>query len=89
MARVVDNTRTIPVGRKNPYYPLNVPVQVMFSNWVRHKEGIITKELDMNGDIYWFTITGGPARGKKYSLLAVPPLEVLVDGEAWDCNIRA
>ena len=80
---------TIPIGKKDPMYPLNVPVEVILPNWVRHKTGIITKTLDMNRDIYTFTIIQGPARNKKYYLNANPPIEVLLDGVVWDCWMRA
>lgn len=91
MARVLTKSLTIPIGKKDPLYPLNVLVHVIYPNWKRHKAGVITREYQPgpDGDRYLFTITAGYARGKQYYLGANPPQEVLVDGEPWDIRIRA
>ena len=89
MASTVRKNLTMPIGVKDPLYPLGVPVQIIYPSWVRHKEVIIRKETEFGRDSYFATVTKGPARGKQHALLADPPMEVLVDGEPWDFRIRA
>ncbi len=73
---------------KDPHYPLNVPVKVLFAQCSTHRNGIISKVLipGSNEYSYHFIQTGGRSNTRHpRPLNSGSCIEVLVDNEQWDC----
>ena len=70
------------IRKKNPLYPLNVPVSVMYTDWKYPREGVIT--FDTTGFGYIFTPTLRRYKGVWRSLQTVQQITVLSDGKVWD-----
>ena len=76
---------------KNLLYPINIPVQILFTNCKHYRSEIIIQKPDANweqGFIYMFTETEGRNRGKSRPLYIGTFIELLVNGRYWDCYER-
>jgi hypothetical protein len=72
---------------KEPLFPLDVPVQALFSGCKYYRSGIITKERDLNYSPpfkYMFTYTEGKDRGNSIPANSHVFSDLLVNGERWE-----
>ena len=92
-------TQRILVAKKDPPYPINVPVEVIMDNWRYSRRGLITEKMDPNSTSYWFNWENGrPSRyiNGRYHMTERPLFQgtfksiiVVETGEEWDTWIRA